>query len=191
MGCFLVKENLESYKFAIASFESLFGMPKTVITDQDPALKSVIESEWQTVHHLFCLFHIYRNIQKKVAKFLGNKNEIFLKEFSRIQRIEGAEDFQKEWDTFIAKYRGDVNEEENEFDQDSEIEEQNSYLEIISSKDHIEEEPFEDKKMEDKRERAINTKKIGDYLSNLSKSCKSWARYYTYRNFGAGKSSLF
>ena len=104
MGCFIVKEDTNSYKFALESFEEFFGVPKTVMTDQDPALKLAISEKWPFTTHLFCIFHIYRNIQKKIAQLLGKKNEKFLKEFSHIQRIDNVKEFEKEWSNFVASY---------------------------------------------------------------------------------------
>ena len=77
MGSFVVKEDIESYKFALSCFEEFFQAPDVVMTDQDPALISAISKNWDQTHHLFCLFHIYRNIQKRLLSIWGKKTKPF------------------------------------------------------------------------------------------------------------------
>jgi len=101
MGSFIVKEDFEAYKFSLQSFEEFYGIPSTVMTDQEPALKKAIEYQWAEANHLLCLFHIFRNIQKNIAKHLRKNTEKFLKEFTKIQKIEDSNQFEKEWSSFI------------------------------------------------------------------------------------------
>jgi len=181
MGSLISREDFQSYKFALESFEEFFCIPATVITDQDPALKSAIDCQWKGTKHIFCLFHIYRNIQKKVAKLLGKNNEKFLKEFSRIQKIEKIEFFEEEWNSFIEQYAA-IKSQEQSFEQDFEEE---SLNEILECKGEINESDEEYNQEESRESRDIN-KNILNYLLHLSKSRKSWAKCYTYRHFGAG-----
>jgi len=176
MGSFVVKEDIESYKFALSCFEEFFQAPDVVMTDQDPALISAISKNWDQTHHLFYLFHIYRNVQKKVAQYLGKKNEAFLKHFSYIQRIESINEFEKEWEEFEQLYSAKHGENDN-------IEtNEESFHEILASK---EEEISEE--IESFAKHHDNDKnKIGNYLIRLYKFRKSWAKCYTFRHFGAG-----
>ena len=188
MGSFIVKENFNAYKFVLSSFEEFFGIPSTVMTDQDPALKLAIEDQWRDTYHLFCLFHIYRNIQKKVAQYLGAKNEKFLKDFSTIQKIEDPCEFENELESFITQYTGPsiVKEEAK-----GEVEEDELLQEIVVDKHEFYKEisvheSFEELVEKISEQKIPNYQKIGDYLRYLSKSRYSWARCYTYRHFGTG-----
>ena len=191
VGSFIVKEDYESYKFTLNSFEEFFGQPTTVMTDQDPALKLAISKEWSFTHHLFCIFHIYRNIQKKVAQYLGKNNEKFLKEFSCIQKIDQKEEFEEEWKSFVTSYCEPPKTGENE------NLDENSILEIQSSKSvnsDSEEEFYDeerDRKMKESKKQVNSKQKLKCYLENLYKSRKSWVKCYTFQHFGAGQLESF
>jgi len=184
MGSFITKEDFDAYQFALLSFEGFFGIPSTVMTDQDPALKSAIESQWKETNHLFCLFHIFRNIQKNMAKHLGKHNEKFLKDFTKIQRIEDSQEFEKEWGSFIEQFsNAKMKKERKEGSYELEIVASKSDCsEFESSFDEIDEECEE----ESKEEQKSKNEKIKNYLLYLSKSRHSWAKCYTYKIFGAG-----
>jgi len=69
MGCFVIKEDIASYVFALPAFIELgYLVPQVVMTDQDKALTAAIKQKWPNSAHLFCIFHLYRNILKKCFK---------------------------------------------------------------------------------------------------------------------------
>ena len=104
MGCFVLRENTSSYEFALQSFVDFgYKLPDLIMTDQDEALTAAISKKWPTSVHLFCTWYIFRNIQKHVAKHLGKKNKIFLKDFTCIQRAEREEEFEGKWNSVLKK----------------------------------------------------------------------------------------
>jgi len=68
------KENKLNYEFLLKCYESIgFRKPLTVITDQHLGLIAAVEEQWKkSVKHHLCLFHIYRDIQKRLGKEIIN-----------------------------------------------------------------------------------------------------------------------
>ena len=64
-------EKKENYQFLLQSYESVgFRKPAVIITDQHLGLLSSIKEHWgNAVGHHLCLFHIYRDIQKRLGTF--------------------------------------------------------------------------------------------------------------------------
>lgn len=124
MAALVKKEDGTSFDFCLESFLHFgFSLPDTVITDQDPALKTSLK-KWSS-KHLYCVYHIYRNIEKNLASLLGNKNKEFLRDFARIQRIEDEDIFEKEWEILLKTYgsepkRSTNNDEAIEYNSDVE-----------------------------------------------------------------------
>ena len=87
MATFVKAEDTVSYEFALRCF-STFGyhLPLVVMTDQDRALRKALQI-WNS-KHLYCVYHIYRNVEKNIAKNLRKYNKQFLRDFSDIQRID-------------------------------------------------------------------------------------------------------
>lgn len=177
MGCFLTRENIEGYRFALNSFEALgFKKPNCIMTDDDKALKSAIASEWPSSRHLLCYFHLFRNLQKNIAKILGTNNHKFLSEFSQISKLVDEKDFEIEWrGLVVSKYVKQEDDLENQFD---EIRENNN-----DSDD--EEETMLKKIITNFRSR---NQRLEKYLSYLYENKRSWARCFTYKVFSAGLS---
>jgi len=65
------KENKINYEFLLKCYESIgFRRPLTVLTDQHLGLISAIKEQWGNyVKHHLCLFHVYRDIQKRLGNF--------------------------------------------------------------------------------------------------------------------------
>jgi len=181
MCCFISNEDKEAYKFALSAFVSFgFPAPSSVMTDQDKALTAAIAQEWSNSRHLFCIFHLYRNLQKNSAKYLGKKNEAFLKDFSSIQRAENEETFENEWDALIKKYATTSN-----LNQDHE---ENSISDLGSEEDEGQEHE-EGNGLNQRLEElstSTNREKLKNYLNTVYSTRKSWAKCFTYKSFGAG-----
>ena len=64
---FMASEKKIDYDFGLQTFQSLFSIPENVITDQEKALISSINDNWPKAHHIFCIFHIFRNIQQNLG----------------------------------------------------------------------------------------------------------------------------
>ena len=91
MRALVRRENTERFDLTFKSFLQFgYALTKVVMTDQDPALKKSLK-QWKT-NHRFYVFHLYRNI----AGSLGKDNSKFLKDFSRIQRIEDEATFEED-----------------------------------------------------------------------------------------------
>lgn len=62
-------EKKENYEFFLQCYESVgYRRPSTIITDQHVSLLSSIKEHWgHSVKHHLCLFHIYRDIQKRLG----------------------------------------------------------------------------------------------------------------------------
>lgn len=105
MCAFVKRENIKSYRFALESFTYFgYNLPLTVMTDQDLALKAALADTWNSSKHLYCIFHIYRNIRAKIGKYLGTKSNSFLKIFSKVQRSESEVEFKKNWEDLLSPY---------------------------------------------------------------------------------------
>jgi len=113
MGCFLAKGDKSAYSFALESFTSFgFPLPSTIMTDQERALIAAIKETWPSSRHLYCIFHISRNVKKNVPKYLGPKNNVPPSDPPVLQRLEDEEEFKKKWQKFVSSYTGE--EEDND-----------------------------------------------------------------------------
>lgn len=181
MGCFAIKEDTEAYKFALYSYGKFgFQQPLTVMTDQDKALTSAISQNWADSKHLFCVFHIYRNIKKNVGAYLGRKNTKFLKDFTIVLRTEDKEEFKSRWKDLIIKY---CENNENENNSSNNYNDENADN-IESSSE--EEEQIQSSTTRNRKQIKDNKKQLKNYLKTLYDTRKSWAKCYTFLNFAAG-----
>ncbi|OMO58098.1 Zinc finger, PMZ-type [Corchorus olitorius] len=78
--------------------------PKTILTDQDPAMAKALASQWPETYHRLCVWHMYQN----AAKHLSDKFErfsSFAKDFSScVYDHDEEEDFLKAWQDMIKTY---------------------------------------------------------------------------------------
>ena len=103
MAVLVTNEDTECFNFALHSFLDVgFTLPGTVLTDQDSALKKALTS-WSS-HHLYCVYHIYRNLEKNLAHLLGKNNKSLLKDFAKVQQIEDDRVFEREWKSLVQTY---------------------------------------------------------------------------------------
>jgi len=191
MGCFISREDAETFKFSLRCFVSMgFKQPTVCITDQDRALISAINEEWKETTHLFCIFHIYRNVQKNIAHFLKHKNTAFLKDFSQVQRKETIEEFEDGWKLLMQDYCKD-----NVRDNVRSMDIVDSHSSSSSDEENMSEtfsESSEEPDQESQRELKVdsNNEALKNYLDSLYKNKTSWARCFTFRHFAAGFSIL-
>lgn len=209
MGCFLPKEDIPSFQFALESF-TLFGFktPGVCITDQDKALTAALSRKWPQTTHLFCLFHIYRNIQQNAARFLSKKNNDFLKDFSKVQRVEVEEDFIEAWEKLVQDYCSDertkINKERKEeikinkeIEENSVITDDYSYISSDKESQSSEQEEEEDEESDIseinniENSGSVSLSNFKNYLGSLYEKRKSWARCFTYKHFAAGNIFFF
>ncbi|KAL6533762.1 hypothetical protein OROHE_013599 [Orobanche hederae] len=64
----LSKEDVDSYSWLLTKFVECMGThPKIFVTDQDPALKIVVQNVLPNTRHRFCLWHIMMKVAEKIS----------------------------------------------------------------------------------------------------------------------------
>ncbi|CAN0356414.1 unnamed protein product, partial [Ectocarpus sp. 13 AM-2016] len=67
----LRSECAETFEWFLTQCESAAGgwerRPKVILTDADVAMTSAVASVWKGTQHLFCLWHVNKNLVKKCA----------------------------------------------------------------------------------------------------------------------------
>ncbi|CAN0394388.1 unnamed protein product, partial [Ectocarpus sp. 13 AM-2016] len=65
----LRSECAETFEWFLTQYESAAGgwerRPKVILTDADVAMTSAVASVWKGTQHLFCLWHVNKNLVKK------------------------------------------------------------------------------------------------------------------------------
>ncbi|XP_028083703.1 protein FAR1-RELATED SEQUENCE 6-like [Camellia sinensis] len=83
--------------------------PSAIITDQDKAMKKAIKCAFLNSQHRWCLWHIMKKLPKKLS---GYKQYESIKFFIQIVIDDSLtkEEFEKNWEHFIEKYKLESNE---------------------------------------------------------------------------------
>jgi zinc finger SWIM domain-containing protein 3 len=107
--CFLSNETIESFRFVFQEFLSRIqsgpGAIKTVMTDEDLAMTSVISSLLPDTSHRLCCWHLTRNIVKNLSGVLKEDTSHFLTDVCRLQKeCFDVEIFEEEWCLLKEKY---------------------------------------------------------------------------------------
>ncbi|XP_019188974.1 PREDICTED: protein FAR1-RELATED SEQUENCE 5-like [Ipomoea nil] len=100
------KEDVESYSWILRNFKNAMGStPPIVITDQDPAMKVAIETEFPGTRHRYCMWHIMTKVGDKVGDTLA-KNEEFRRALNAVVWNEESTTigFESAWNEVIQKY---------------------------------------------------------------------------------------
>ncbi|GJT29490.1 FAR1-related sequence 5-like protein [Tanacetum coccineum] len=99
----LSNETVKSYGWLLRAFKKAFGRePMVAVTDQDPAMKIVVEKEFNNLRHRLCMWHIMEKLSTKVGPAIY-QNKAFKKRICDIvwtDTIEPSE-FEREWDSII------------------------------------------------------------------------------------------
>ncbi|XP_062219448.1 protein FAR1-RELATED SEQUENCE 5-like isoform X2 [Phragmites australis] len=109
-GCaFLSDERTETFTWVFETFLEAMGgkNPKTIITDQDGAMRSAIKKVFPNSIHRNCLFHIKKKCYDKNIKVFGKKdNENLCEEFEDIvNNSVTREEFETLWQQMITNYK--------------------------------------------------------------------------------------
>lgn len=103
----ILKEDVDSYEWVFKNFKkAMGGVPKTLVTDQDPSMIIVAPKVFPTTRHRFCMWHIMCKVSERVGKTL-NSSKLFMEKMEAIvwnEEIEAAE-FEQSWNTLIAEYK--------------------------------------------------------------------------------------
>ncbi|KAG6708290.1 hypothetical protein I3842_06G073800, partial [Carya illinoinensis] len=99
-------ETIESFKWLFETFfEAMSGKkPKTIFTDQDPAMAKAISMVMPSTYHRLCKWHLMQNAMKHVGHLLRGEGG-FRIDFSACFKIyEEEEVLFSAWDSMLHKY---------------------------------------------------------------------------------------
>ncbi|XP_065877113.1 protein FAR-RED IMPAIRED RESPONSE 1-like [Euphorbia lathyris] len=105
----LYDETAETFMWLFETFvNTMLGKkPKSILTDQDPAMAKALATQWPESHHR--LWHIYQNAAKHLKCVFENFKD-FAKDFSSlIYDYEDVEDFLIAWQNMLEKYKLQAN----------------------------------------------------------------------------------
>lgn len=108
-GCaFLGDETAETFKWVFETFITAMGgkHPKTIITDQDNAMRSAIAQVFQNTKHRNCLFHIKKNCREKTGSMFSAKanRNLYEKYDDILNNCLTEEEFEVLWPQMIEKF---------------------------------------------------------------------------------------
>ncbi|XP_015934769.3 protein FAR1-RELATED SEQUENCE 5-like [Arachis duranensis] len=107
----LYDESKESFIWLFESFleAHMQKKPKTIFTDQDPAMASALVEKMPETYHGLCVWHIMQN----AIRHLGNKlkdGSFILRDFKAcIYNSEDQFQFQETWDALLQRYKVEDN----------------------------------------------------------------------------------
>lgn len=101
----LPDETSNSYRWVLQQTLKATGVePGAFMTDADPGLESIASEVYPEAYLLHCVWHIGRNIEKKLSKLLGDRYEEFLKAFYRARNVLCKETFEQYWKQLMVDY---------------------------------------------------------------------------------------
>lgn len=84
--------------------------PKSVITDQDLAMKGALANVFPETRHRLCLWHIRKKFAEKLAH-VYHKNSTFKRELKKCIHVSPSiESFEEDWSRLMIEYGLDNNE---------------------------------------------------------------------------------
>ena len=105
-GCaFLRDETTETFKWVFETFlESMRGKhPRTIITDQDKAMKAAIQEVFTNTRHKNCLFHIKTKCYLKNIKIFAAKDGLYEEFEVMVNNSLTEEEFEYLWGKMIVE----------------------------------------------------------------------------------------
>nr|XP_048324128.1 protein FAR1-RELATED SEQUENCE 5-like [Ziziphus jujuba var. spinosa] len=102
----LYDESAETFIWLFDTFvKAMSGKkPKTILTDQDPAMAKALTSQWPETCHRLCIWHLYQNAVKHLSGVFAKFRE-FAKDFSScIYDYEEEQEFFLAWNAMLEKY---------------------------------------------------------------------------------------
>ena len=110
--CFLAKENLDYYTWALEYFNSAISShhlspPEIIITDQELALMNDIEKVLPNTIHMLCTWNIEKNILTNASKIIKDSEEVkqIMPHWSNLVKILTPSDFYASFQRFSALYK--------------------------------------------------------------------------------------
>lgn len=106
-GCVLLQdESSHSFTWALQTFVRFMRgrRPQTILTDIDLGLRDVIARELPNTKHVVCIWHILSKLSSWFSSLLGSQYEEFKAEFDMLCRLQSVEDFEHQWNHFVARF---------------------------------------------------------------------------------------
>ncbi|XP_019159474.1 PREDICTED: protein FAR1-RELATED SEQUENCE 5-like [Ipomoea nil] len=100
------REDVESYRWILQKFKDAMGsIPPLTVTDQDPAMKVAIATEFPRTQHRYCMWHIMTKVGDKVGTEMAQNGE-FRRALNAVVWNEKStiDEFESTWDAVIGKY---------------------------------------------------------------------------------------
>lgn len=107
LGCVLLHdESSHSFAWALQAFMRFMRgrCPQTILTDIDSGLRDAIAREFPNTKHVICVWHILSKISSWFSLPLGSQYENFKAEFEMLSHMESIEDFEHQWNIFVARF---------------------------------------------------------------------------------------
>lgn len=106
-GCVLLRnEKIPSFTWALKNFLAFVKgkCPRTILTDQDPALKEAIAAELPNTKHAFCIWHIVAKLSSWFSSPLGERYNDFKYEFHKVYHLDSVDEFEQQWKLMVAQF---------------------------------------------------------------------------------------
>ncbi|XP_055959717.1 protein FAR1-RELATED SEQUENCE 5-like [Mercurialis annua] len=78
--------------------------PRTILTDQCPAMAKAIEEVFSETHHRLCVWHIYQNAAKNLSHVFHSSKQFAYDFSSRVYGYEEEDKWLQAWDDMLNKY---------------------------------------------------------------------------------------
>ncbi|XP_055960939.1 protein FAR1-RELATED SEQUENCE 5-like [Mercurialis annua] len=102
----LYDETISSFKWLFETFLSAMSgkQPRTILTDQCPAMAKAIEEVFFETHHRLCMWHIYQNAAKNLSHIFHSSKQ-FANDFSScVYEYEDEDEWLQVWNSMLNKY---------------------------------------------------------------------------------------
>ena len=102
----LFGETTEDFRWLFQAWLDAMGgvQPKTIITDQDPAIKQAIASVFPEAHHMLCLWHINKKLPDKLSHVIHDHPTFKAKFNSCLYGSTSIEDFENSWASMMEEF---------------------------------------------------------------------------------------
>ncbi|XP_058114045.1 protein FAR1-RELATED SEQUENCE 5-like isoform X2 [Magnolia sinica] len=103
----LFNETIEDFKWLFRTWLKAMGgkHPKTIITDQDSAIRTAIADVFPHTQHRFCMWHELQKVRTHLG-YLYHKGSKFKGDFDRcIYQTETVHEFERLWASMMKEYK--------------------------------------------------------------------------------------
>ena len=102
----LFGETIEDFKWLFHTWLDAMGgvQPKTIITDQDPAIKQAIALVFPQAHHMLCLWHINKKLPDKLSHVFHDHPTFKANLNSCLYETTSVEEFENRWSSLLEEF---------------------------------------------------------------------------------------